>query len=162
MLPLFTLESQNYVAGEPSNRKKFSKEEVEASFNSGKKALLSAMDMLSDYRMAVIDPLAVPPKQNPAPNPTPQPTFTTPVVVPVNPNGQWTWTFPAVPPTQYVNPAWIGIDYGKSVPEDKPKEKKKREQDGCTCVKCQNFYPYAIPNQEDGETLICYGCRTGF
>ena len=36
---------------------------------------------------------------------------------------------------------------------------KSREKDGETCVKCNNFYPYADgPNQPDG-TFKCYGCR---
>ena len=38
--------------------------------------------------------------------------------------------------------------------------KKKKDSDGCTCKKCEEFYPYAEPNQEDG-TLICYACRHG-
>lgn len=31
--------------------------------------------------------------------------------------------------------------------------------DGCTCIRCNNFYPYAEPNQPNGS-LICYSCRT--
>lgn len=30
--------------------------------------------------------------------------------------------------------------------------------DGCLCVKCNDFYYQATPNQEDG-TLICWSCR---
>lgn len=30
--------------------------------------------------------------------------------------------------------------------------------DGCLCIKCKEFFPYAEPNQQDGS-LICYGCR---
>jgi hypothetical protein len=30
--------------------------------------------------------------------------------------------------------------------------------EGCICVKCKEFYPYAEPNMDDG-TLVCYGCR---
>lgn len=30
--------------------------------------------------------------------------------------------------------------------------------DGFPCKKCTNFYPLALPNQEDG-TLICWSCR---
>lgn len=41
------------------------------------------------------------------------------------------------------------------LPEEIVAVKKK---DGCTCKKCQEFYPYAEPNQKDG-TLVCYGCR---
>lgn len=36
--------------------------------------------------------------------------------------------------------------------------KNKNDMDGCTCVKCNEYYQYAVSNQEDG-TLICYGCR---
>jgi hypothetical protein len=39
-----------------------------------------------------------------------------------------------------------------------PVEEKEDNSDGCTCKKCQEFFPYAEPNQEDG-TLVCYGCR---
>ncbi len=30
--------------------------------------------------------------------------------------------------------------------------------DGFPCRKCTNFFPYALPNQNDG-TLICWSCR---
>jgi hypothetical protein len=30
--------------------------------------------------------------------------------------------------------------------------------DGCFCAKCEEFFPMAGPNQEDG-TLICWSCR---
>ncbi len=30
--------------------------------------------------------------------------------------------------------------------------------DGCHCVECEEFFKYAVPNQEDG-TLVCYSCR---
>lgn len=32
------------------------------------------------------------------------------------------------------------------------------KEDGCVCVKCREFFPYAEPNMEDG-TLVCYSCR---
>ena len=35
---------------------------------------------------------------------------------------------------------------------------KSQFPDGCTCVKCGDFYQYAEPNQSDG-TLVCYRCR---
>ena len=35
---------------------------------------------------------------------------------------------------------------------------KKKNTDGCVCKKCKELYPYAEPNQSDGN-LICYGCR---
>jgi hypothetical protein len=34
----------------------------------------------------------------------------------------------------------------------------EKVQDGMNCCKCNEFYFYAAPNQENG-TLICYGCR---
>lgn len=34
----------------------------------------------------------------------------------------------------------------------------ERRQDGINCCKCNEFYFYAVANQEDG-TLICYECR---
>lgn len=37
-------------------------------------------------------------------------------------------------------------------------EENKKNSDGCICRKCQEFFPYAEPNQEDGS-MICYGCR---
>lgn len=30
--------------------------------------------------------------------------------------------------------------------------------DGCHCAECEEFFKYAVPNQEDG-TLVCYSCR---
>lgn len=30
--------------------------------------------------------------------------------------------------------------------------------DGFPCKKCQNFFQYSLPNQDDG-TLICWSCR---
>jgi hypothetical protein len=30
--------------------------------------------------------------------------------------------------------------------------------DGTRCSKCQDFYPYAVPNQPN-HTLICWSCR---
>jgi len=34
-----------------------------------------------------------------------------------------------------------------------------KKQDGLCCKICFEFFPYAVPNQEDKETLICYACR---
>lgn len=39
--------------------------------------------------------------------------------------------------------------------KDLPKVELK---DGCICEKCEEYYPYAVPNQSDG-TLICWSCR---
>lgn len=36
--------------------------------------------------------------------------------------------------------------------------RKDLKDDGCSCKKCQEWYPMAEPNQADG-TLICYSCR---
>lgn len=33
-----------------------------------------------------------------------------------------------------------------------------KKSNGCTCIKCQEIYPYAEPNQWDG-TFKCYSCR---
>lgn len=44
---------------------------------------------------------------------------------------------------------------------EKIKAEKKDDRDGCDCVKCKEFYPFAEPNQDDG-TLICFSCRNGY
>lgn len=36
--------------------------------------------------------------------------------------------------------------------------RKRRHPDGMLCTKCNSFYEFAEPNQEDGS-LICYSCR---
>lgn len=64
-------------------------------------------------------------------------------------------------PVQYISsgtltgttPTVIGIDYAA-----KPVVPKEKNKDGCTCKKCQEFFPYAESNQSDGS-LICYGCK---
>ena len=58
----------------------------------------------------------------------------------------WSWTYP--------DPADLAV----IVPE---KTSEKSEKDGCTCKKCNEFYPYATANQED-NTLICWACRNGY
>lgn len=66
---------------------------------------------------------------------------------------------------QWITYTINGIDYGtgqttiSSADKREEKKAKKKEEDGCVCKKCKEFYPYAEPNQEDG-TLVCYGCRT--
>lgn len=70
-------------------------------------------------------------------------------------------------PTQ--NPHWVtisvptgtqqqftieGIDWAVPV-------EKENKSDGCSCKKCEEFFEYAEPNQEDG-TLICWACRHGY
>lgn len=54
-----------------------------------------------------------------------------------------------------------GWHYNISIPTSTAKVKSKDDRDGCDCVKCKEFYPFAEPNQEDG-TLICYSCRNGY
>lgn len=45
--------------------------------------------------------------------------------------------------------------------EEITKAKPKDGRDGCDCIKCKEFYPFAEPNQKDG-TLICFSCRNGY
>jgi hypothetical protein len=40
-------------------------------------------------------------------------------------------------------------------------EEKADNSDGCTCKKCETFYEFAEPNQDDG-TLVCWACRHGY
>jgi hypothetical protein len=37
-----------------------------------------------------------------------------------------------------------------------------KDRDGLNCIRCKEFYPYAVSNQEDGKTLICFSCRNGY
>jgi len=37
-------------------------------------------------------------------------------------------------------------------------KKAEKKSDGCICLKCNELYPYAEPNQKDG-TFKCYSCR---
>lgn len=34
----------------------------------------------------------------------------------------------------------------------------QKKSEGLNCKKCNDYYPYAEPNQQDGS-LICYSCR---
>jgi hypothetical protein len=54
-------------------------------------------------------------------------------------------------PVQYIQ---VDLDLGLP-------EKKTNNCDGCTCVKCQQFFEFAEPNQDDG-TLVCWACRHGY
>lgn len=36
--------------------------------------------------------------------------------------------------------------------------RNRKHPDGMVCAKCQSFYEFAEPNQEDGS-MICYSCR---
>ncbi len=47
------------------------------------------------------------------------------------------------------------------MPKKVAKVKPNDGRDGCDCVRCKEFYPFAEPNQEDG-TLICFACRNGY
>ena len=31
--------------------------------------------------------------------------------------------------------------------------------DGMCCQRCKEFFPMAVPNQEDGKTMLCFLCR---
>jgi len=35
----------------------------------------------------------------------------------------------------------------------------RSQLDGCLCARCNEFFPMAEPNQEDG-TMLCFLCRT--
>jgi len=49
--------------------------------------------------------------------------------------------------------------YGKSVKRTLPVAIRiVNGLDGFPCRRCTNFFPYALPNQDDG-TLICWSCR---
>lgn len=38
--------------------------------------------------------------------------------------------------------------------------KQKRDYSaGLKCKSCREDFPFAVPNQPDGETLVCWGCR---
>lgn len=66
--------------------------------------------------------------------------------------------------------AFIGVPFPEQYntkPSDFPPTQRSDEIhkvtingiDGCICIKCKVFVPYAEPNQEDG-TMICYSCRS--
>ena len=40
-------------------------------------------------------------------------------------------------------------------------EEKKKNSDGCVCIKCKEYYEFAVPNQVD-NTLICWACRHNY
>jgi hypothetical protein len=55
-----------------------------------------------------------------------------------------------------------GWYYNITIPPMAEKTKVKiSDKEGCDCIKCKEYYPYAEPNQEDG-TLICFSCRNGY
>lgn len=59
----------------------------------------------------------------------------------------------------YTSNGWF---YNIVIEPPKKKEVKIKDgRDGCDCIKCKEFYPFAEPNQEDG-TLICFSCRNGY
>jgi hypothetical protein len=66
--------------------------------------------------------------------------------------------FISVPISGWIVP-WISTGY---IPSDETEsEEIKDDRDGRVCVKCKDFYPYAISNQSD-KSFICYGCRHGY
>lgn len=48
------------------------------------------------------------------------------------------------------------FDFELDLPEDNDFGKSLRQPQ--VCIKCQEIYPYAEPNQKDG-TFKCYSCR---
>lgn len=53
---------------------------------------------------------------------------------------------------------FIGVSIDSIVELPRSSSKKEDKEDGCSCKKCEKFFPMSEPNQEDG-TLICYSCR---
>lgn len=53
---------------------------------------------------------------------------------------------------------WIQY-YPADVEEVKPVEKKSNN--GETCKKCKEYFPFAESNQDD-STFICWGCKNGY
>jgi formylmethanofuran dehydrogenase subunit E len=45
------------------------------------------------------------------------------------------------------------------VQELEKKNTTQKQYDDLKCKVCGELYPFAQPNQPDGETLICYACR---
>ena len=73
-------------------------------------------------------------------------------------NGQPVWTFTIG--THTVNtPITIPSSGQISMPLETPAEPaKKKDSEGLSCRKCDEYYPMAEANQTDG-TLVCYACR---
>lgn len=73
-----------------------------------------------------------------------------------NTTGQWITVSSVGGSTAYVGTMGIGTvvcdDPGTAV------SVPVKDQEGCKCVKCDEFYPYGKSNQLNG-TLICYACR---
>ena len=73
------------------------------------------------------------------------------------------FSLPSLPAQGFVN--WLPSNSAKRDQEERdtepplpPAKVEINGVDGCICCKCNEFYPYAEPNQENG-TLICYSCR---
>ena len=70
-------------------------------------------------------------------------------------NGQPVWTF-----TIGTNgPISVPVSGQISMPLETPAEPaKKKDSEGLSCRKCDEYYPMAEANQTDG-TVVCYACR---
>lgn len=49
-------------------------------------------------------------------------------------------------------------EYGNYEEDRREKHLREREKDGEFCIKCNEFYPFAEPNQSN-MTMICYSCK---
>lgn len=80
-------------------------------------------------------------------------------------NGQigGTWITSSVPIFVHSRNYYIPIYPAQQITLDflEVVEEKKKDSEGCSCKKCENYYEYAEPNQDDG-TLICWACRHGY
>lgn len=76
-------------------------------------------------------------------------------------SGNWV---PQIPAVIYVGgtissqSAFIGATCNSGSSVQSPVQSSVKDQDGCKCCKCDEWYPYGRSNQLDG-TLICYACR---
>ena len=70
--------------------------------------------------------------------------------------GTWTGNYVIYTPSQIFTYEWVDALDGAV-----PVEEKKPNKDGCSCIKCEEFYPFGEPNQSDG-TLICWSCRNRY
>lgn len=58
------------------------------------------------------------------------------------------------------NPFYFDSDSSETIVPAPPKPQDFK--DGCTCIKCKELYPFAIPSEKDGITLICWACKNGY
>jgi len=91
----------------------------------------------------------------------PQGTYniSNPIIVPSGYTWNGATVVPIVPtqlPLPGIAPNQLPIVYVDFC--DPPEKKVKPPSEGCTCIKCGEFYPYA-EEPEDGKGLVCYGCK---